>query len=123
MTTQTPPPITRFPSSGNRSLPARDERDWVLSAELIEDTGISYRQLDYWTRTGLLQPMGDIPGSGWARAFTPDQIARAHTIRELLGAGVTLQTIRLVIDEVLQNGEAHIGAVTITVHDQHGDAA
>lgn len=121
-----PPPITRIPNIRMAELPDREDRDWVLSMELIEDAGISYRQLDYWCRTDLLTPREDIHGSGWTRSFAPDQVDRARTIRLLLNAGVSLQVIREHIEEFLEFGHLDIGAVTITVHlhdTQPGDAA
>lgn len=119
-----PPPITRVPNIGHKNLPAREDRDWVLSAELLQEAGISYRQLDYWVRTGLLTPRGDIPGSGWSRSFDPDQVQRAIAIHQLLETGMGLHVIRDVIDEFQATGTAQIGPLTITVHhDQSGDAA
>lgn len=117
-----PRAVTRLPNSGSPKLPAREERDWVLSVELLEEAGITYRMLDYWCRTDLLTPREDIHGSGWTRSFTQDQVDRARCIRTLLDAGLSLQTIRDVIDELTATGQAQIGDVTITLH-QPGDAA
>lgn len=118
-----PPPITRIPNSGDPRLPDREDRDWVLSVELIDEAGITYRQLDYWCRTNLLTPREDIHGSGWTRSFAADQVDRARCIRQLLEAGISLQVIRPHIDEVLEFGHLDIGAVTITIHTPSGDEA
>lgn len=38
--------------------------------------GVSYRQMDYWLRTGKVAPDTDNkPGSGYARSFTEEQVA------------------------------------------------
>jgi ParB/RepB/Spo0J family partition protein len=118
-----PPPITRIPNAGDPRLPAREDRDWVLSTELLDEAGITYRQLDYWCRTGLLTPREDIHGSGWTRSFGPDQVDRAWLIRSLLSGGVSLQVIRERIDEFQANGTADIGPLTITIHHPSGDTA
>lgn len=115
-----PTPIRRTPHIGD--APPRDERDWLLSIELVHEAGISYRQLDYWCRTGLLTPNNEVPGSGWARGFDADQLHRAQTIRALLDAGLQLQVIRDHLDEFIDSGEAQFGPVTITIHPA-GDTA
>jgi DNA-binding transcriptional MerR regulator len=61
--------------------------------------GISYRQLDYWARTGLLTPsVKDAGGSGTQRLYSFQDLVLLRTIRNLLDAGVSLQSIRKAID-------------------------
>lgn len=111
--------VRHLPWHANDQLPSRDERDWVTSIELIEDAGITYRQADYWTRTALLAPLeAATPGSGHLRRFPEPQIARAVAINHLLAAGVSLVTIRDVIDDFLEHGSVRLGAITITHHPQ-----
>lgn len=111
--------VLPLPFHSGEQIPTREERAWVTSQELLEDAGISYRQLDYWTRTGLLTPIdGATPGSGYLRRYREDQVIKARGIRALLDAGVSLQTIRDVIDEVLAAGHVDIGPVTITHHPE-----
>lgn len=99
----------------NDALPPCDERDWVTSTELRDQADITYRQLDYWTRTGLLIPIHDpTPGSGWLRTFPVSQVERAHAIHQLLEAGMALSTIRDVVDAFVTHGHVQIGAITIT---------
>lgn len=99
-------------------LPPREDRDWVTSHELINDATISYRQLDYWCRTGLLEPLEDAtPGSGDYRRFNHTQARRAYLIRVLLDAGMALQFIRASIDQFQEHGTVTAGALTITIHD------
>ena len=111
------------------AVPAREERDWVFSTELQAEAGITYRQLDYWARTGLLTAIDDItPGSGHVRRFPEDQVARAVLVRDLIAAGTRLQQgVRDVIDQVADTGRLDLDGITITVHiatdGQAGDAA
>jgi DNA-binding transcriptional MerR regulator len=86
----------------------------VTGQELCADARITYRQLDYWTRTGLLQPVVVTPGSGRARGYDLDQAERAAAIRELLYAGVSLQIIRAHIDDFVTTGVLEVGPITIT---------
>ena len=78
--------------------------------------GISYRQCDYWTRTGLLTAVGeDTPGTGHVRTYADEQATRAATIKALLDAGLSLQAIRVRIDEFLTAGQMDIGPFTLAV--------
>jgi DNA-binding transcriptional MerR regulator len=56
--------------------------------------GISYRQLDYWARTGLVEPS---VRSGGSRLYTERDIVLLRVIKQLLDAGVSLQQIRTVV--------------------------
>ena len=61
--------------------------------------GISYRQLDYWARTGLVRPsVADARGSGTQRRYSYRDLLRLKVIKSLLDAGVKLQTARRAID-------------------------
>lgn len=98
-----------------RDIPVRDERDWVTAIELCTEAGITYRQLDYWTRTDLLTPLTEaLPGSGHFRIYSETELARALALRDLLDAGISLQVIRDVIDQVLAEGQVQVGHITFT---------
>ena len=59
---------------------------------------ISYRQLDYWARTGLVRPsVRDAGGSGTQRLYSFEDLVVLRTIKKLLDAGVSLQRIRRAI--------------------------
>ncbi len=67
--------------------------------------GISYRQLDYWTTTGLITPsVRKSEGSGSQRLYAFDDIVQLRVIKSLLDAGVSLQRIRAALDFVRQEG-------------------
>ncbi len=67
--------------------------------------GISYRQLDYWTTTGLVTPsIRDADGSGSQRLYSFDDIVQLRIIKNLLDTGVSLQRIRTAIDFVRERG-------------------
>ena len=61
--------------------------------------GITYRQLDYWARTDLVRPsLADARGSGTQRAYSYADLVRLKVVKNLLDAGVKLQTARKAID-------------------------
>lgn len=113
-----PGSVVRVLHPNARAIPDRSERDWATSAELVAETGITYRQLDYWTRTKLLKPIGRAtPGSGYQRRFSDAQVARARVLRALLDAGVAVETCRRIIDDITATGTATDGLVTFTIKD------
>jgi DNA-binding transcriptional MerR regulator len=89
--------------------------DTVSSYEACEYAEITYRQLDHWTRMGIIEPSGipasstvdadgrrliqrnrkkATPGSGYARQWNTDDLARLRTIAILRGLGIDLRAIR-----------------------------
>ena len=61
--------------------------------------GISYRQLDYWARTGLLRPsVADATGSGSKRLYSYRDLVELKVIKGLLDAGVSLQSARRAVE-------------------------
>jgi DNA-binding transcriptional MerR regulator len=66
---------------------------------------ISYRQLDYWTTTGLVTPsVRDAEGSGSQRLYGFEDIVQLKVIKRLLDAGVSLQRIRAALEYVRDRG-------------------
>ncbi len=60
--------------------------------------GITYRQLDYWARTGLLRPsIADARGSGTQRLYSTD-VLELKVIKQLLDAGISLQRARRAVE-------------------------
>lgn len=67
--------------------------------------GISYRQLDYWTTTGLVTPsVRNAEGSGSQRLYSFEDIVQLKVIKSLLDTGVSLQRIRAAIEFVRERG-------------------
>jgi len=63
--------------------------------EAVRITGVSYRQLDYWTRTDLVTPsIKDAHGSGTQRLYSFQDLATLRVIKRLLDTGLSLQRIR-----------------------------
>jgi DNA-binding transcriptional MerR regulator len=61
--------------------------------------GVAYRQLDYWARTGLVEPSGTGKGDDHlGRLYTWDDVTALAVVKKLLDAGVSLQNIRRIIN-------------------------
>ena len=60
--------------------------------ELVDTAGITYRQLDYWTRRGYLRAAEANPGCGRDRQYSPDETAVARRMGGLGGAGLTVES-------------------------------
>ncbi len=76
--------------------------------------GITYRQLDYWARTGLVEPtVRSAGGSGTQRLYSFKDILLLKIIKRLLDAGVSLQQIRIAIDHLRQRGTDDLTRVTL----------
>ena len=75
---------------------------------------ITYRQLDYWTRTGLVVPsIQAAQGSGTQRLYSFNDLLQLKVIRSLTDAGTSLQKVRQAIDYVRDHLEDDWSKVTI----------
>jgi len=76
--------------------------------------GITYRQLDYWARTGLVVPeVRGASGSGSQRLYSFRDILILKVIKRLLDAGISLQQIRTAIEHLRARGVDDITQVTL----------
>ena len=76
--------------------------------------GITYRQLDYWTRTKLVTPsLQPAQGSGTQRLYSFGDLLQLKLIKELTDAGASLQKVRQAIDYVREHVDGDWSKVTI----------
>jgi DNA-binding transcriptional MerR regulator len=76
--------------------------------------GISYRQLDYWTRTELITPsLQAATGSGTQRVYSFNDLLQLKVIKSLTDAGASLQKVRQAIEYVRDHLEDDWSRVTI----------
>ncbi len=76
--------------------------------------GITYRQLDYWARTGLVTPeVRAATGSGSQRLYSFRDILILKVIKNLIDAGISLQQIRKAIEHLRARGVEDITQVTL----------
>lgn len=80
------------------------------AAEIV---GISYRQLDYWARTDLIRPsLGEATGSGSRRRYSYRDLLELRVVKNLLDAGIKLESVREVFDYLRQ----HVGGDIASAH-------
>jgi DNA-binding transcriptional MerR regulator len=76
--------------------------------------GITYRQLDYWARTGLVQPsVRPASGSGSQRLYGFKDILVLKVVKSLLDTGISLQQIRTAVAHLRDRGSADLAQVTL----------
>ena len=76
--------------------------------------GITYRQLDYWARTGLVQPsVRGAAGSGSQRLYGFRDILVLKVVKRLLDTGVSLQQIRVAINHLRERGVEDLAQITL----------
>ena len=76
--------------------------------------GITYRQLDYWARTGLIEPtVRGASGSGSHRLYSFRDILILKVIKRLLDAGISLQQIRVAVSHLRERGTDDLTQVTL----------
>ena len=76
--------------------------------------GITYRQLDYWARTGLVEPtVRGATGSGTQRLYSFRDILLLKVIKRLLDAGISLQQIRRAVQHLRERGTDDLTRVTL----------
>ena len=108
--------------------PARTGQDTLFDGDfspLPEDVGfrgpvacraadITYRQLDYWARTGLVVPeIRSAGGSGTQRLYSFRDLLILKVIKRLLDAGISLQQVRIAVQHLRERGTDDLTRVTL----------
>jgi DNA-binding transcriptional MerR regulator len=76
--------------------------------------GITYRQLDYWARTGLVEPsVRAAHGSGSQRLYGFRDILVLKVVKRLLDTGISLQQIRAAVQHLRDRGTDDLAQVTL----------
>ncbi len=76
--------------------------------------GITYRQLDYWARTGLVEPsVRPARGSGTQRLYSFRDILVLKIVKRLLDTGVSLQNIRTAVGHLRAGGVSDLAQITL----------
>ncbi|HEU0212519.1 MAG TPA: MerR family transcriptional regulator [Jiangellaceae bacterium] len=76
--------------------------------------GITYRQLDYWARTGLVEPtVRPASGSGTQRLYSFRDILVLKIVKRLLDTGVSLQQIRQAVRHLRDRGVEDLAGITL----------
>ena len=76
--------------------------------------GITYRQLDYWARTGLVEPsVRPAHGSGTQRLYSFRDVVVLKIVKRFLDTGVSLQNIRTAVQHLRQRGFCDLERMTL----------
>ena len=81
-----------------------------------EVVGISYRQLDYWARTELVTPsLAEARGSGSRRLYSYRDLLELKVIKNLLDAGIKLESVRKAFTYMREHMDADIAAAHLVL--------
>jgi DNA-binding transcriptional MerR regulator len=95
-------------------LPDLDEDTGYRGTTACRAAGITYRQLDYWARTGLVEPsVRGATGSGTQRLYGFRDILVLKVVKRLLDTGVSLQQIRVAITHLRDRGVEDLAQITL----------
>ncbi|MDQ0261675.1 DNA-binding transcriptional MerR regulator [Sinomonas atrocyanea] len=95
-------------------LPALDEEAGYRGPTACKAAGITYRQLDYWARTGLVEPtVRGAAGSGSQRLYGFRDILVLKVVKRLLDTGVSLQQIRSAVGHLRERGVEDLAQITL----------
>lgn len=95
-------------------LPVLDEEVGYRGPTACRAAGITYRQLDYWARTGLVEPgVRPATGSGTQRLYSFRDILVLKVVKRLLDTGVSLQQIRVAVQHLRDRGVEELAQITL----------
>ncbi|MFT4028429.1 MAG: MerR family transcriptional regulator [Protaetiibacter sp.] len=95
-------------------LPELDDTAGYRGAIAARAAGISYRQLDYWARTELVEPtIRGAAGSGSQRLYGFRDILVLKLVKRLLDTGISLQQIRTAVNQLREAGVSDLAQTTL----------
>ncbi len=81
-----------------------------------EIAGITYRQLDYWARTGLVGPsLARATGSGSRRLYSYRDLLELRAVKSLLDAGIRLELVREVFEYLTKHLDEDVTRVNLVI--------
>jgi DNA-binding transcriptional MerR regulator len=96
------------------TLPDLDEATGYRGPTACRAAGITYRQLDYWARTGLVEPsIRPASGSGTQRLYSFRDVLVLKVVKRLLDTGVSLQQIRSAVEHLRDRGVDDLANITL----------
>jgi DNA-binding transcriptional MerR regulator len=95
-------------------MPDLDDNTGYRGAIAARAAGISYRQLDYWARTELVEPtVRGAAGSGSQRLYGFRDILVLKLVKRLLDTGISLQQIRTAVNQLREAGVSDLAQTTL----------
>lgn len=106
--------------SGNQGVLFNDDAPWLANDHgyrgptASKAAGITYRQLDYWARTGLVgASLRGAEGSGTQRLYSFRDVLVLKVVKRLLDTGVSLQQIRTAVEYLRERGVEDLAQITL----------
>ncbi|MBD2763401.1 MerR family transcriptional regulator [Kocuria sp. cx-116] len=98
----------------DEDLVSFDETVGFRGPTACKAAGITYRQLDYWARTSLVEPtVRGAKGSGSQRLYSFRDILVLKVVKRLLDTGVSLQQIRSAVGALRLRGIEDLTQLTL----------
>ena len=99
---------------GEQRVTARPDDVGYRGPSACAAAGITYRQLDYWARTGLVEPsVRTAQGSGSQRLYSFRDICVLKVVKRLLDTGISLQQIRAAVTHLRDRGTEDLARLTL----------
>ncbi len=92
--------------------------DGLSGSRVCALTGITYRQLDYWARTGLLSPsLAQAHGSGSKRRYSYRDVLEIKVIKKLLDSGVSLRSARRAVECLREDLGVELASTNLVLNE------
>ena len=99
---------------GDETLTVHSDNVGYRGPTACAAAGITYRQLDYWARTGLVEPsVRAAHGSGSQRLYSFRDICVLKVVKRLLDTGISLQQIRTAVTHLRDRGTDDLARLTL----------
>lgn len=105
--------IDLYPST-HAILPA----GYVNGAQLAAAADVTFRRIDFWTRSGYLHPATKAPGSGHQRLYPAGEVAVVRLMRLLTADGLLPNVAVTRARELLDTGTTHLAGMPIHLPEE-----
>ncbi len=93
-----------------------DPVDGYSGKRAAEIAGVTYSQLDYWARTGLVLPsLADAQGRGTRRQYSYRDLLELRAVKSLLDAGIRLDLVREVFAYLADHLDEDVTRVNLVI--------
>ncbi|MGW0767418.1 MerR family transcriptional regulator [Streptomyces sp. NPDC002676] len=107
-------PTAVLSGGGVASMSSESEQIGYRGPTACAAAGITYRQLDYWARTGLVEPsVRPAHGSGTQRLYSFRDVVVLKIVKRFLDTGVSLQNIRTAVQHLRERGFRDLERMTL----------
>jgi DNA-binding transcriptional MerR regulator len=108
------PPATPVGAAAASEAAEQSEQVGYRGPTACAAAGITYRQLDYWARTGLVEPsVRAAYGSGTQRLYSFRDVVVLKIVKRFLDTGVSLQNIRSAVQHLRERGFRDLERMTL----------